>query len=91
MQKMAAVMTASSAATQAVLEAATQTSEEGMKDAGMITDLAVSRILTADLMLFVGLAAASQDRLGGCGAGGHHGGHFLHAGQDVAARGEILP
>ncbi len=58
MQKMAAVMTASSAATQAVLEAATQTSEEGMKDAGMITDLAVSRILTADLMLFVGLAAA---------------------------------
>jgi len=58
MQKMAAVTATSAAASQAVLDAATQTSEEGMKDAGRITGLAVSRLVTADVMLFVGLAAA---------------------------------
>jgi methyl-accepting chemotaxis protein len=58
MQKMAEVVTASTAATQAVLDAATQTSQEGMKDAARITDLTVSRLVTADIMLFVGLAAA---------------------------------
>ena len=58
MQKMAAVAAASADAAQAVLDAATQTSEEGMKDAAAISGLAVSRVVTADFMLFVGLAAA---------------------------------
>ncbi|MGA2614535.1 MAG: methyl-accepting chemotaxis protein [Spirochaetia bacterium] len=58
MQKMATVITTSNAATQAVLDAATQTSQEGMKDASTIVGVAVSRIWAADIMLFVGLAAA---------------------------------
>jgi len=58
MQKMATVSAAMATATQGVLDAATQTSDEGIKDARTITSIAVSRILTADLMLLVGLAAA---------------------------------
>ena len=58
MQKMATVSATMATDTQAVLDAATQTSDEGIKDAQTITVVAVSRILTADLMLLVGLAAA---------------------------------
>jgi methyl-accepting chemotaxis protein len=58
MQKMATSSAAMAADTQAVLDAATQTSDDGLKDAQTITGISVSRILTADLMLFVGLAAA---------------------------------
>lgn len=58
MQKMATVSAAMAADTQAVLDAATQTSDDGLKDARTITGISVSRILTADLMLVVGLAAA---------------------------------
>jgi methyl-accepting chemotaxis protein len=58
MQSMTTLMTSSTAATQAVIDAASQTSAEGMKDARSITSLAVSRIVVADIFLFAGLAAA---------------------------------
>jgi methyl-accepting chemotaxis protein len=58
MQKMATWSAAMAADTQAVLDVATQTSDDGLKDARTITNTAVSRIWTADLMLLVGLAAA---------------------------------
>jgi methyl-accepting chemotaxis protein len=58
MQQMAALVTSSTAATQAVIVAASQTSDEGMKDARSITGLAVSRLVTANIFLFAGLAAA---------------------------------
>ena len=58
MQKMGTLMTSSTAASQGVLDAAAQTEDGGMKDARSITSLTVSRIVTADIFLFVGLAAA---------------------------------
>jgi methyl-accepting chemotaxis protein len=41
-----------------VLDAATQTSEEGVKDAGAIAGLTASRLVTSNIFLFIGLAAA---------------------------------
>ncbi len=58
MKKMATVLAAGEAASQAVLDAATQTSEEGVKDAGVISGLTVARLVAANLFLMVGLAAA---------------------------------
>ena len=58
MKKMATLLAAGDAASQAVLDAATQTSDEGVKDAGTISGVTVSRLVTANLFLVVGLAAA---------------------------------
>ncbi len=58
MKKMTDVIASGEAASQAVLDAATQTSEEGVKDAGAIAGLTVSRLVTANILLFIGLAAA---------------------------------
>jgi methyl-accepting chemotaxis protein len=58
MQKMATLLASGEAASQAVLDAATQTSDEGVKDASAITSLTVARLVTAFIFLFAGLAAA---------------------------------
>jgi methyl-accepting chemotaxis protein len=58
MKKMAELLASGEAASQAVLDAATQTSVEGVKDAGAIAGLTVSRLVTANILLFIGLAAA---------------------------------
>ncbi|HET6450602.1 MAG TPA: methyl-accepting chemotaxis protein [Spirochaetia bacterium] len=58
MQKLATLAASSTSASQAVLAAATQTEDEGMKDARSITGLTVSRLLTADIFMAAGLAAA---------------------------------
>jgi methyl-accepting chemotaxis protein len=58
MKKMATLLAAGEAASQAVLDAATQTSDEGVKDAAAISSVTVSRLVTANIFLMVGLAAA---------------------------------
>jgi methyl-accepting chemotaxis protein len=58
MQKMATLVASGDAAAQAVVDAAAQTSDEGVKDAGTIAGLTASRLVTANLFLFAGLAAA---------------------------------
>ena len=58
MKKMAELLASGEAASQAVLDAGTQTSVEGVKDAGAIAGLTVSRLVTANILLFIGLAAA---------------------------------
>lgn len=58
MKRMAELRASADAASQAVLDAATQTSEGGVKDAGAIAGLTVSRLVTANIFLFIGLAAA---------------------------------
>jgi len=58
MQKMTKLLASGDAASQAVLDAATQTSDEGVKDAGAIAGLTVARLVTANILLFVGVAAA---------------------------------
>jgi methyl-accepting chemotaxis protein len=58
MKKMAELVASGQAASQAVLDAATQTSEEGVKDAGAIAGLTASRLVTSNIFLFIGLAAA---------------------------------
>jgi methyl-accepting chemotaxis protein len=58
MKKMATLLASGDEAAQAVLDAATQTSEEGVKDAGAISGLTVTRLVTANVFLLAGLAAA---------------------------------
>jgi methyl-accepting chemotaxis protein len=58
MQKMTQLLASGDAAAQAVLDAATQTSDAGVRDAGAIAGLTVARLVTANIFLFVGLAAA---------------------------------
>jgi methyl-accepting chemotaxis protein len=58
MKKMAELRASADAASQAVLDAATQTSQEGVKDAGAISGLTVSRLVTANIFLMIGLGAA---------------------------------
>jgi methyl-accepting chemotaxis protein len=58
MQKMTQLLAAGDAAAQAVLDAASQTSDAGVKDAGAIAGLTVARLVTANIFLIVGLAAA---------------------------------
>ena len=58
MKKMTDVIASGEAASQAVLDAATQISEEGVKDAGGIAGLTASRLVSSNILLFIGLAAA---------------------------------
>jgi methyl-accepting chemotaxis protein len=58
MQKMTQLLASGDAAAQAVLDAASQTSDAGVKDAGSIAGLTVARLVTANIFLIVGLAAA---------------------------------
>ena len=58
MKKMATLLASADEASQAVLDAATQTSDEGVKDASAISRLTDSRLVTANLFLLIGMAAA---------------------------------
>jgi methyl-accepting chemotaxis protein len=58
MKKITELRASGDAAAQAVRDAAIQTSEEGVKDAGAIAGLTASRLVTANIFLFIGLAAA---------------------------------
>ncbi len=57
--KLVQVNTSQVATAQAVLDAAQQISDEGLKDAGGITKLTVTRIMTAIIMLVAGIVAAA--------------------------------
>ena len=57
--KIAQVNTSQIATAQAVLDAAQQISEGGLKDAGVITKLTVTRMATAIIMLLAGIVAAA--------------------------------
>ena len=57
--KIAQVNTSQVATAQAVLDTAQQISDEGLKDAGVITKLTVTRMATAIIMLVAGIVAAA--------------------------------
>jgi methyl-accepting chemotaxis protein len=59
MTKLAEVSTTQVKTAEAVLDAAQQVSQEGFKDAGAITRLTVTRMMTAIIMLLVGIVAAT--------------------------------
>ncbi len=58
LKKMAELRGSGAAASQAVFDAAAQTWEEGVKDAGAIAGLTASRLVTSNIFLFIGLAAS---------------------------------
>jgi methyl-accepting chemotaxis protein len=63
-QKIADLNKAREESAQAVLDAASALSSAGLKDATAITTLTVARLLSADLILIVGLAAAAAIGIG---------------------------